>query len=141
MGRRSAYTEEIATQICERLAADESMRSICSDADMPDRETVNRWCEANPEFAARCARARDDQSDGIVDDIAQIERQTLAGEVDAAAARCVISSKQWRAAKLAPKKYGDALKLSGDPDAPLAGLSDDQVDARLAVLLAKRGEA
>ena len=90
MGRQSSYSDEIATRICERLANDESMRAICSDPDMPDRETVNRWCEARPEFSAKCARARDDQSDGIVDDIAQIERKTLSGEVDAAAARCPV---------------------------------------------------
>jgi hypothetical protein len=44
-------------------------------------------------------------------------------------------------AKWDPRRYGDALKLSGDPEAPLAGLTDAQLDERLAVLLAKRGEA
>lgn len=96
-----------------------------------------RWCDSRPEFAAKCARARDEQSDGIVDDIAQIERKTLSGEVDAAAARCVIASKQWRASKLAPKKYGDRMTLAGDADNPLIGMTEEQVDARLAVLQAK----
>lgn len=113
------------------------MRTICSDADMPDRTTVSRWCEARPEFAAKCARARVDQSDFIFDDISQIERQTLSGEVDAAAARCVIASKQWRASKLAPKKYGDRMTLAGDADNPVMGMTEAQVDARLAVLQAK----
>ena len=137
MGRPSLYTDELAERICERLAGDESMRAICSDSDMPDRKTVARWCEASPEFAAKCARARVDQADFIFDDISQIERQTLSGEVDAAAARCVIASKQWRASKLASKKYGDALKLSGDADNPVIGMTEAQVDARLAVLQAK----
>ena len=31
-----------------------------------------------------------------------------------------IWARQWRASKLAPKKYGDKLELSGDEKSPLA---------------------
>jgi hypothetical protein len=32
----------------------------------------------------------------------------------------MLSGLQWRASKLAPKKYGDKLELSGDAENPLA---------------------
>ncbi len=37
----------------------------------------------------------------------------LAGEITSDVARTLIWSKQWRAAKLAQKRYGDKLEISG----------------------------
>jgi hypothetical protein len=108
---------------------------------MPSRETLRLWRKDNADFLAQCARARIDQAHSIVDGIEDIEARTLDGEIDAAAARCVISSRQWRASKLAPKSYGDRMTLAGDPENPLVKESDEQLDARIAALLAKRGEA
>lgn len=121
-GRPSAYSEALATEICERLANKESMRQICLDPRMPHRTTVQEWIARDPAFATRCARAREEQADYIVEDCASIEDRTIAGEINPAAARAVLASKQWRAAKLAPKKYGDKLQLGGADDlAPLQG--------------------
>lgn len=115
-GRPSAYTEAIAAEICERLANQESLRQICASEGMPHRSTVDRWADDNPDFAARRARAREAQADSIFDDMADIEDRTLKGRIGAAVARAVLSSKQWRASKLAPKKYGDKLALGGASD-------------------------
>jgi len=123
-GRPSAFTEALATEICERLANKESMRKICLDPHMPDRTTVQEWIAKDSGFATRCARAREEQADYIVEDCAEIEDKTLSGEINPAAARAVLASKQWRAAKLAPKKYGDKLQLGGaDGLPPLPGAS------------------
>ena len=48
--------------------------------------------------------------------MADIEERTLSREIDPAAARAVLASKQWRAAKLNPKKYSDKVLHAGDPD-------------------------
>ena len=40
---------------------------------MPHRSTVMRWLESNPEFAARCDRARPEQGDFLFDEMARIE--------------------------------------------------------------------
>lgn len=61
----------------------------------------------NADFAAKCARARPSQAEGVHDDMVDIETRTLEGSIPTDVARVVLSSKQWRAAKLAPKKYGD----------------------------------
>ena len=42
-GRPSAYTEELAAEICSRLASGESLKSICRDAHMPDDHRVREW--------------------------------------------------------------------------------------------------
>jgi hypothetical protein len=109
LGRPPSYTDEIADEICERLANGESMRAICREARMPDRQTVDRWALANKDFAAKRARAREAQADNEHDRIAEIEDGVLDGRIDPQAARVVISSKQWRASKLAPKQYGDRV--------------------------------
>jgi hypothetical protein len=58
-GRPSLYSPEIAEEICERLASGESMRRICQDEHMPGRRTVEGWMDADPDFRAKCARARE----------------------------------------------------------------------------------
>ena len=40
-------------------------------------------------------------------------------------------------AKWDPKRYGEKMTLAGDPESPLQGMSDAQVDARIGELMAK----
>lgn len=101
------YTEELAERICSRLILGESMVEIAADQDMPSRWKMMDWLAHNEDFQARCVRARPLQADGAHDKMVHIENGVLEGRIDPAAARVVVSSMQWRAAKLAPKKYGD----------------------------------
>lgn len=117
-GRPSLYNEKIAEEICDLLASQQSMRQICAKPGMPDRKTVTNWARDLPDFAKKLAQARQAQADSIFDDMAAIEAQTLAKKIDARAARAVLSSMQWRASKLAPKRYGDKLVVHGDADEP-----------------------
>jgi len=114
------YSDELAERICEQLADGQSLRAICAADGMPDRTTVMRWQASNPEFATKCARAREAQADHLFEGMAEIESGVLSGAVDAQAARVVLSSQQWRASKLRPKVYGDKTTLSGDADNPVA---------------------
>ena len=114
------YSDELAERICEQLADGQSLRAICAADDMPDRTTVMRWQASNPDFATKCARAREAQADHLFEGMAEIEDGVLSGAVDAQAARVVLSSQQWRASKLRPKVYGDKTMLSGDADNPVA---------------------
>jgi len=113
MKPRVPYSEEVAEAIIEGLIDGKSLRQICLEPGMPNKSSVFRWMDANPEFATKCARARALMTDDIVDDMVVIEENTLNGSVDPAAARVVLASKQWRAMKLAPKKYG-AIKDDSD---------------------------
>lgn len=59
-GKRSyvRYSGALGRAICQRVAAGESVASICEDADMPDQGTVVKWTRTYPEFATEIARAR-----------------------------------------------------------------------------------
>lgn len=109
---------DLEDAICDRLADGESLRQICSDQSMPSRHTVLRWIRDNQSFATKCARAREDQGDWVADDIIETEGKLEQGIMDPQTARVLISSKQWRASKLAPKKYGDKLAIGGADDLP-----------------------
>ena len=65
-GRPCEYTDEIAIEICERVASGESIRSICKDPRMPSSPTVYDWQKHVPAFASRYAAARVQQATGFV---------------------------------------------------------------------------
>lgn len=111
VGRPTLYSEALAELICERIAAGESLNRMCGSDGIPDATTVRKWIFDRADFAARCARARVDQADALLEEMADIEADTLSGAVDPQAARAVLSSKQWRASKLSPKRYGDRLEV------------------------------
>jgi len=103
------YSEKIAEKILEGLENGLSLKSICQSDDMPSRATVHRWFRNDENFEARCAQARARGQDVVVDSHEDIEAEVRTGALDPQAARVILSSMQWRASKLAPKKYGDRL--------------------------------
>lgn len=85
----------------------ESMVQICAGEDMPNRRTVLRWMSKDDDFATRCARARELQADLMDDRILELADQCT--PETAPADRVKLAAYQWRASKLAPKKYGDRV--------------------------------
>lgn len=141
MARPTDFTPAAAEEICERIAAGESVRAITADDHMPAERTVYRWLAARAEFCQQYARAREAQADALVDQIIAIADAPLIGTIttekeivvdgslepvsetrtaDAVdRARLMVDARKWAAAKLAPKKYGNKLELSGDADNPV----------------------
>ena len=72
MGRPSTFTQEIADEICERLAKGEPLAHICRDERMPAVRTVSDWKKAHEAFSADFARARDEGFDQIAADCLDI---------------------------------------------------------------------
>lgn len=54
----SRYTEEIATEICLRLASGESLNAVCRDPETPNKSTVLKWAARHPAFAEAMVKAR-----------------------------------------------------------------------------------
>lgn len=131
-GRPSIYSPEIADSILERLAAGESMVQICADEKMPGLRTVMRWAAEDQEFGTEYARAREAQAE-VMDD--KILTAADGADKDPQAARVKIEAYKWRAAKLAPKRYGEKIDVtSGGEKLP----SDDVTRAtRLAAIFAE----
>lgn len=136
IGRPSLYTDELAAEICARLAEGQSLRTICLDEDMPNAATVFRWLTKHSDFSEQYTRAREAQSDAMVEEILEIaddgtndwiERKRPDGSTEEVVnhehiqrSKLRIDSRKWLMSKLAPKKYGEKITHShgGDPDAP-----------------------
>jgi len=133
-GRPSIYSDEIAMEICTRLAEGESLRTICDDEHMPSRRTVLYWLldKDHAEFLRQYTLAREAQADHYAEEIIQIAdtpqlgvktKTNEDGEVETTEGdmiehrRLQVDARKWYASKLAPKKYADKLEttLSG-PD-------------------------
>lgn len=153
MGRPTAYTPELAAEICERLAAGESLRAICQGDGMPDERTVRRWAMDNVEgFSPQYARARDIGLDAVADemlDIADDGRNDWMENNDpenpgysfngehSSRSKLRVDTRKWYLAKLAPKKYGDktSMELTGANGGPVQ-ISDTERAAKIAAILA-----
>lgn len=123
VGRPSKYTDELAEQICLRIADGESMRRICRDADMPDKETIRRWKRENEAFRARFARAREDAADSYADRMLAYcdEFETADSLTRVQGLKEASQNLRWLAGVTKPRVYGDLQKLehSGAGGAPL----------------------
>lgn len=136
LGRPSDFNDAICSEICDRLCAGESLRTICRDDHMPACSTVFVWLAKRPAFAEQYAHARDVQADAIFEEILDIadnatnDWMVRHGDDDAGwqangehiqRSKLRVDARKWMAGKLAPKKYGDktALELSGKDGAPL----------------------
>jgi hypothetical protein len=84
-----------------------------------------------PDFADNYTRAREEQADTLADEILAIADEAPSEVVDEKGVsrtdsgwvswqRNRVDARKWVASKLKPKKYGEALKVGGDKDNPLA---------------------
>lgn len=145
MSRPSEYSEATDLIICERIANGESLRSVCSDDDMPDAKTVYRWMNTNDGFRQRYARAREEQADAIADEILDIaddgrnDWMVRNGDDEGGwqvngehiqRSRVRIDARKWLAAKLSPKKYGEKQEVHNTGEITIA--TKEQRDASVA---------
>lgn len=130
MPRQSDFTDDVAGEICDRIANGQSLREICREDGMPDKSTVLRWL-GDSRYAAfrdQYARAREAQADHFAEEILEISddarndwmMRQIGEEVAAvpdhehiSRSKLRVDSRKWLMSKLAPKKYGDKLELGG----------------------------
>lgn len=134
-GRPSVMTEATQESILTRLAAGESLRSICRGDGMPDHGTVLRHVFRDADFRYQYELAREIQAESLVDEMLEIaddgrndwmERNDpgnpgwIANKENVQRSRLRIDVRKWAAVKLLPKKYGDRVEVEHQP----AALSD-----------------
>jgi len=118
------YTEDIAEEVCWRLAHGESLVSICSSDHLPHCATIYRWLIRFPIFCEMYARAREDQADTNADEILAIADERPPEFKDDKGRIYLdqtfiqwqknrIDARKWTAAKLKPRKYGDRMAVEG----------------------------
>lgn len=130
LGRPSLYSEEIAEIICSRISNGETLLDICAEEGMPGRNTVLGWLKLHDNFRTSYREARERQGDHTYDRMKQIENDVLKGAIDPQAARVVLWSSQWRAARICPKNYSEkVITEHSGPDGGAIQLQATVLDA------------
>ena len=103
-----------------------SLRQSSENANVK-AQTFLSWVDQDKDLSEQYARARSDMIDKIADDIIKIADEEMIptgeGKVDSAMVqkqRLRVDTRKWLLSKMAPKKYGDKLELSGDEQAPVS---------------------
>lgn len=135
-GRPSTYNRLKAESICEQLSEGIPLREICRQPDMPAWRTVYDWMYQDVDLAAAIAHSREMGYDSLAEECLSIaddatndwmekrneEGQTIGWQLNGEhvqRSKLRIETRLKLLAKFNPKKYGDALKLSGDKENPL----------------------
>lgn len=130
MSRPTLLSTAMGGSICARISEGRSLRSVCSDADMPDKSTVLRWLAdpLNAEFRDQYACAREAMADSLFDELLEIAddgtNDHTTREVDGREVEVVdhehiqrsklrVDARKWMLSKLNPKRYGEKLELGG----------------------------
>lgn len=111
MGRpktRPELTSAFEDEICDRISSGEAITDICRPGDMPGMHDVYLRMAQSEDFRERIARARAAQQDHEADECVRLADE--ATEEDWQVVKLRIWARQWRAAKLAPKTYGDKIQ-------------------------------
>lgn len=143
-GRPTKYSKELTSTLCERIALGASLRTVCKADDMPGMATVFSWLREYPEFQEQYARACEERTEAMSEDILDIaddgtndwvemngdenqkERYSFNGEA-LQRSRLRVDTRKWLMSKMKPKKYGDKLDMTTNgkelPAPILGGLS------------------
>jgi len=142
-GRPSAYTQEIADEICQRIAGGESLRSVCRDEHMPALSTVLLWVVHDREgFSDQYHASREAAGYAHADEALHLRNELRAGELDPSTAKVILDALKWGAERMAPKRHSQRQEhdhRSGDGSMTPKGIDASQLsDAALQELMNAR---
>jgi hypothetical protein len=145
------YTEELATEICERISAGELLINICRDEHMPTVRRCNVWLKNNEEFTMLYRDSINDrlsifeeQVIAIADDAARDFKEivkngktikTIDAEVIARAKlRVDVRFRHLKAGR--PQKWGDTSTLitKNEDEAAIDAMTTEEMDKKIAEL-------
>ena len=110
-GRPTEYTDKLAQEICTRIAAGESLRSICQDDHIPVKSTVLLWVvNDNHGFSDQYRVAREAAGHSHADEALDLRHRVLTGEIDAQAAKVALDALKWGAERMAPKAHSPRVQ-------------------------------
>lgn len=105
------WTKSLIEKLCDEIASGRSIHEICA---------TEKWCPSEPSIYRQMAKDASFRSAINAARAAQQEREVeecirmadMATPEDWQVVKLRIWARQWRASKLAPKKYGEKLDLS-----------------------------
>ena len=112
------WDDALIAQLCDEIAGGRAIHEIAeTESWCPGEASIYRHMAKNEAFRSAISSARAAQQEREADEC--IRMADMATPEDWQVVKLRIWARQWRAAKLAPKKYGDKLELSGDAANPL----------------------
>ncbi len=107
----TVYAVELADSICKQLSEGRTLRDICSDPSMPDRQTIRTWLVQDRNgFAARYKSAREMGYQAMADELLTIADHAVLPE-QVPGARLRIDVRKWLLSVAMPKVYGDRVDV------------------------------
>jgi hypothetical protein len=126
IGRPSNYNDDLAFEICAKVASGETLSAVCASPEMPSRQTVYRWLEQHPAFRVSYRRAREMQAEAWSDEIVAIADDTTLDTITKVTpqgreyeavdheniqrSKLRVHTRQWLMARLHPQAYGDRVE-------------------------------
>jgi hypothetical protein len=146
---RVQVTPEVMDTIADHMAAGWSLRQVCALDGMPTHAAVIQAARKDPDGIGRLYReAREnlfaywaeeivDIADDATNDWMERENGPVTNTEAINRSRLRIDTRKWLLTKLKPTEYGDKQTITHEGD--LSGLSQDELDRRIAEKLAALG--
>lgn len=116
------YTPEIGDKIADLIGDDKTLEEITKAVGI-STPLLYKWLQNEEDMLQKYTKAKVVQAKCIENQIQEVMAELRAGILAPDAARVIINSLQWRAARKDPRAYGDKTILSNDPDNPVGGLA------------------
>lgn len=131
-GRPTAYDDEVAGEICRRVAAGAGTLELAAADDLPCLQSIYTWLGEKEDFRQRYNAACEQRAHLLADEVVAIADDASEDFIPARdglgaipnlqairRAKLMMDARKWRVAKLAPRKYG--WRPEPDPaDEPLS---------------------
>jgi hypothetical protein len=115
----------ISQSVLDGMRSGLSAFKACQAAGVP-QSTFSRWVDDDAILAENYTRAREDLIERMAQEVLELSDSDVGflpdGKKDWAAVqkhKLQVDTRKWLLSKLAPKKYGEKLEVSGDPSSPL----------------------
>src|ERR1043165_8267359 len=102
------YTDELAAEICTRLANGETLSAICREDGMPATRTVREWAKANKAFGTAYSDAMEAGCHALLDETLEIADNK---DEPAESRKIRIWTRHELAARKRPDLFGKQVKL------------------------------
>jgi hypothetical protein len=116
---------KLADAVLANMETGMSCFKACQHAGVP-MPTFMLWVSQDSELADRYAQARENFVERIAQEVMELSDvdvgETPDGRKDWAAVqkhKLQVDTRKWLLSKLAPKKYGEKIEISGDKESPL----------------------
>lgn len=116
------YNQITADHICDRISEGKTLDEIGLMEGYPSTNIIKSWTRLYPDFKRQLKIARAERAEHFHDEIIKLARDP--SENQAKSERLKFESLKWAASVGDPDTYGNKVKHSGDPDAPIGFIVD-----------------